>query len=249
VGVIQVTELRPVRREEKSAGEHQQTPNITTGIAEFGTPEFEACWKFEVEHFGSAFGLSPDEMVENYKPYNSRSWYVNCEDASGRLIGVARMIDPTEGQTLKTYKDLIDPKMPWKAPESEIIEYFEEIGLDPNQAVDFATYKILEHETISKTASEIVMASIMAGVYHESIRRGRPSFIAAYDIKPLKKYRELGLTYKTIAGLPPRKYLGSVCEPVCNNFDEMEEDLRSANPHLWKLIVEQGWKGQERSAA
>lgn len=167
-------------------------------LAAVTTEHAEQARRVEEQVFGDAFGNTPDQLAEEYGPYDPASRFLLClDDAGGRAVGAARLIEPSPAG-LKTLVDMAAE--PWRASPSAVAA----AGLDLRRTWDVATLAVLPHAR--RGAASFALYAALLSTMTEA---GALSWTAIVDSKVLVLLRRAGVSVDPLPGLTPAPYLGS----------------------------------------
>lgn len=206
----------------------------------------ESARECEAEVFEQWFGNSRKQLEDEYRPYESSSFFVAVADASGQVLAAARAIYPTPqptnactetnartevaGRGLKTLDDLSRP--PWGVDAARSAAA---AGIDPRTTGDVATLGVRG----GLRGSGVHLA---AAVYHGLIVMARvnrvSSFTAILDERPRALLTSLGIVMHPLPGARTAPYLGSPAStPVYAHIGTMLDNQRRHLPDAHRLVT------------
>ncbi|HEX6416378.1 MAG TPA: hypothetical protein VFZ62_02525 [Candidatus Saccharimonadales bacterium] len=175
----------------------------------------------ECEVFNEAFGNDPEEMREEYGPYEDQStFFISIDRETGVPTGVLRIIRNGEGG-FKSLNDLEGILPDFSQEEASRFH-----GIDnPDECWDIGTVAV-PPEFRAKQGG--VSLQLYRGMYVASQQEGIKHFVSVIDERPFEKMTKfLGFPFEVIHGGRPFSYLGSEKSlPVYGDAPEFEKAVR-----------------------
>jgi len=193
-----------------------------------------AAREVEAEVFLQAFGNTPEDMEQEYGPYDDRSRFVAVmDDADGSALGTARLILPDDTGTLKTLVDVAGE--PWQlfVPDS-----LRAAGLSGRAVWDVGSLAVDRRYRTGAAGSEVVLA-LCYGLYHFSLTSCAQGLVTILDDRVLRLLRAMGVPWAPMAGATSRYYLGSPASTPCICLvRSLGEGVRATRPDLAPAMVD-----------
>lgn len=218
-------DYRPIEREAEARLLEQAlaaNPEVSESAATYGlltiegdSPYSNVARALECQIFDKYFGNDPEEMRQEYAPYEKSSKFFLLIDRENlKPAGVMRIVAPGEAG-FKSVNDLptdksrtVETDEPITALDSEQIQGV--FGIDPSRTLDVATIAAAPEYGEKQTGSPIVLASLMRAVYKYSLANGYDDLVAIIDAVPLEKLKSVNLPIHTSPYVAsPFKYLGA----------------------------------------
>jgi hypothetical protein len=202
------------------------------GADELGA-ELGRCVEREV--FLEAFGNTPEQLGEEYGPYERSSFFICVIDQRrGRPAGVMRVLQPSS----RGFKSLNDIGPVWGEPAAALIERVG-LALDLDRTWDIATLAIAD-EYRGKAARGLVSMGLYQTLTLAARYCGVEWFVAILDMPVLRMLRwKLRMIFAGFDGLPPLSYLGSAASiPAWCSVVDAERRLAEEDPDLHAILVE-----------
>lgn len=207
-------------------------------------PLADAGRAIEGKVFEKFFNNTPEDMIEEYGPYESRSnFFVAIDPEKQKAVGVMRTLHVDEpSQSLKIFDDL-------KKDEPEIARLVSDDRLRTIHGIE-SLENCWELGTIAIAPGYrngdrkwyqkgIVSAQLIRTMYLSARSQGVEHMIAAMDTEPYHKMvkRYLGLPYIPLCDTEPFEYLGSpstqlIYGHVPEFYDAMRRKMRTAQGAL-----------------
>ena len=157
----------------------------------------------ECEVFNEAFGNDPEQMKEEYGPYEEQStFFVSMDRETGVPTGVLRVIRNGEGG-FKSLNDL-EGVIPGFSKDEAIAAH----GIDNlDECWDIGTVAVPK-EYRARVGG--VSLQLYRGMFVTSQKEGIKHYVSVIDEKPFEKMKKfLGFPFELIHGGEPFSYLGS----------------------------------------
>lgn len=226
-------------------GEHNPELKLRTELIEPHDPRVAICKNIENVVFYERFGNTPEQMEEEYSPYEPFSYFIlEYDEVTQEPIGTIRFIINSESVGLKTLRDIaVDPPVGWGADVEKCLSL---AGINtPSATVDHATTAVLRQYRRDQTESPIVHLALQASFFKEATEMGVEHFVAIFDDRPWASLLGIGMDIRRLPGLESRPYLGSESStPVYGNLPAMLEHAKVVNPWLYDLVVNNKWHRQ-----
>jgi hypothetical protein len=183
----------------------------------------------EADVFDSAYGNTPEQLCEEYGPYDESSVFIALADDAGRVIGACRVITYS-GKGLKTLVDL--GREPWRLDGDRSARA---AGIDPVTTWDIATLGV---------RSELGGAGSMAAaaLYHGLVAGGRANgvttMITIVDERVRSLLHNVGLETHVLPGAATAEYLGSPSStPSYAHLAAVVDNQRRRTPDAYRMIT------------
>lgn len=206
------------------------------------SPYANVARSLECQVFDHYFNNDPNEMKEEYAPYeDSSSFFLLVDRENTKAAGVMRIIHPGEAGS-KSVNDLPTDKCVssdgMTATQLSADELAQDLQFDPAITLDVAT--IVAHPEYGAKArqDEVVLSSLMRAVYKYSQINGYDHLVAIIDKVPREKLEAVGLPIRTSDKVAsPFEYLGA----KGNSFIEIdipavEGSVRAVNDGLYDYV-------------
>jgi hypothetical protein len=188
--------------------------------------------------FDEFFENDPEQLEEEYGPYEAASTFLVCRDTeSDRVTGVMRFIRNSDAG-LKSLNDL--ETKPWHRPVDEVLRATG-LDLDLDKTIDIATFAILpEYRGTNSPEGAFTRAILFHGLCTYTMETGAEAWVtiidnAARDVvqvwagAPFHQYQDV-LQHAPLAPMP---YLGSKSStPMWATMEEFIPRLRRDNPDI-----------------
>jgi hypothetical protein len=182
---------------------------LATGISEFALLTLDGNSRFsnlaralECQRFQEYFDNGPQEMKEEYGPYeDSSTFFLMVNRADKRVAGVMRIIENGEAGH-KSVNDMPTEKTD-NATDLSIGEVYGVMGIDPSKTLDVATIASASEYSKKNTGGDItVRAALMRAVYHYGLGNDFTDLVAIIDSEhpeksPLKVLMSVNLPIHT----------------------------------------------------
>lgn len=183
----------------------------------------------EADVFDSAYGNTPEQLAQEYGPYDDASVFIALADDSGRVLGACRVITYSN-RGLKTLVDL--GREPWRL---DGLRSARAAGIDPVTTWDIATLGVR-----GELGGSGAMAA--AALYHGLVAGGRANgvttMITIVDERVRALLHNVGLETHVLPGASTAEYLGSPCStPSYAHLAAVVDNQRRRTPDAYRMIT------------
>ncbi len=184
----------------------------------------------EVDVFDSAYGNTPEQLAQEYGPYDDASVFIALADDGGRVFAACRVITWSD-LGLKTLVDL--GREPWRL---DGMRSAHAAGIDPTTTWDIATLGV--RSELGRTG---VMAA--AALYHGLVAGGRANgvttMITIVDERVRTLLHSVGLATHVLPGATTAEYLGSPrSTPSYAHLAAVIDNQRRRTPEAYRMITQ-----------
>ncbi|MGI8664826.1 MAG: hypothetical protein ACR2N4_02140 [Jatrophihabitans sp.] len=186
----------------------------------------------EAAVFLRAYGNTPEQLLDEYGPYESSSTFIALADADGEVVGAVRLIRPGPAG-LKTLHDAGRP--PWSV---DVQRSTRAAGLDVARTWDVGT---IGYRRGLKGAGRLAGAALFHGLIQAVRANEVASAVMIIDERVRGLLGAAGMFGRTLPGTGPARYLGSAAStPVYEHCAVAFDRQRVANPDAYRLFVQGG---------
>ena len=185
-------------------------------------PRSDLCRALEQSVFDDAFGATvphtPDMMVAEYGPYESRSrFFAAAESSTMSIVGTMRII---EGYPNKTTRDLVARRV----TDTDTLEatYHFDDGLTwdiGSVVVDKSFRRSLRTNPVS--------VPLYRALYVSALRDGITNWTSVIDLNVLSLFRRLGIPFERLMELDDINYLGSLATPCYLDVENIQASMNA----------------------
>ncbi len=185
-------------------------------------PRSDLCRALERSVFHEAFGAivphTPDMMVAEYGPYESRSRFLTAvEWSTMSIVGTLRII---EGYPNKTTTDLVASGMTDNDALDTTYQFDDALTWDIGSvAVDKSFRRTLRMNPVS--------IPLYRALYVSALRDGITNWTSVIDVDVLSFYRRLGIPFERLMELEDVSYLGSEATACYLDMGNMEASMNA----------------------
>lgn len=190
-------------------------------------PYADIARQVECEVFDKAFNNDPQEMQEEYGPYESQSiFFLSIDREKIAPTGALRIIEDGEAG-LKTFNDMEKYDSEFVADNAIAYHHMN----DMEKCWDIGTVAVPEEY---RSAENGISLQLYRGMYVASKQKEIEHFISVIDKRPYDKMTKfLGFPFKPLFGSKPLSYLGSSeSVPVYGDAPQFEEAVQKKSRTL-----------------
>jgi hypothetical protein len=182
----------------------------------------------EQDVFLRAFGNTPEQLDEEYGPYEDQSTWLTVSDMSGYVLGACRIITPGPAG-LKTLNDVA--REPWGIDGERSATL---AGADLDRTWDIGTLGVRTEHRGSRVR-------ISLALYHGILRAGRANdirtLVSVFDEPARRVLAALDYRHVPLPGTYAAPYLGSASSTPVYYHAHMLDAVRRDNPEAYRLVV------------
>ncbi|HEY2044676.1 MAG TPA: hypothetical protein VGH11_18525 [Jatrophihabitans sp.] len=190
----------------------------------------QSVFEREAEIFLHSYGVSGDDHIAEFAPYESASTFVAVLDDLDDVLGVMRIIKPGPAG-LKTINESCG--QPWNIDGPRAARA---VGLEESSTWDVATVGVPRGAGRHRFA---VTAALYHGLVLSARQNGVRSLVMTLDERVRTILTATGLITTAFPGARPGPFCGSKAStPVFGHCDAMLDAQRRLNPDAYRLIVQ-----------
>ena len=187
--------------------------------------EARAC---EQAVFGRCFGNSPEQLAEQYGPYEGATTFGAVFAADGAAVAAVRLIRPGI-QRVKTLQDASNP--PWNLDVGGVSE---STGLDETRTWDVASFGVDSMVAGVDRRVALLLLAAMFGAFGDN---QATSFVAMLDCGARRALQARGIRMLNLPDAAPAPYLGSPSSaPVYRHVADLHVEHARLFPHDHHLV-------------
>jgi hypothetical protein len=181
----------------------------------------------EQDVFLRAFGNTPEQLADEYGPYENQSLFIAVSDDAGYVYGSCRVILPGPAG-LKTLNDI--GREPWLVDGERAARA---AGVDPTRAWDIGTLGVREGH---RGPNMMVSLGLYHGILKSTYINEVPSMLSVMDDHARRVLGAFDYVYPALPGTGTASYLGSGASTPVYCHASMLDVQRQLNPDAYRLL-------------
>ncbi len=184
----------------------------------------------EAEVFLHWYGNTPEQLADEYGPYEDASVFLAITDSHDDVVAAMRLLTPGGSAGLKTLQDVAGA--PWHVDGSRVAAAAD---LDLTTTWEIATLTSRRVQAASQLRNAM---ALYHGFSHVSRVNSMSAFVAILDSRVRRLLDQVGYVTQNLPGTRPGPYLGSESSvPVFANMARMVGAQRREHPEAFALVT------------